>query len=130
MTEEREAVATFLEHNQHHSKAASADRHQGQLGPTRSRGIKKDIVLTPRIFENPQRLAIYGWRQLNGQPIQPLTIVHWDRYVDYSHGARLVRNSIEVDGKKLIITELLADPNRCGLVSDEGPMHPPGYPLH
>jgi hypothetical protein len=92
-------------------------------------GIKKDIVLTPRIFERPQRLAIYGWRQLDGKPIQPLAIVHWDRYVDYSHGARLVRNAIEVHGKALKIDELLADPARCGLVSDEGPMNPPRYPL-
>jgi hypothetical protein len=85
-------------------------------------------VLSPRIFEKPQRLAIYGWRQLNGQPIQPLTIVHWDRYVDYSHGARLVQNSIEVDGQQRTIDNLLADPEGCGLVSDEGPMSPPRYP--
>ncbi len=92
-------------------------------------GIKKDIVLTPRIFERPERLAIYGWRQLDGQPIQPLTIVHWNRYVDYSHGARLVLNSIELDGRSMRITELLANSAWCGLLSDEGPMNPLGYPL-
>jgi hypothetical protein len=124
LTEEREAVATFAEHNQIIRKQIGL-RPDGQLVT----GIKKDIVLTPRIFERPQRLAIYGWRQLDGKPIQPLTIVHWDRYVDYSHGARLVRNAIEVDGKTLKIDELLADPARCGLVSDEGPMNPPRYPL-
>ena len=75
-----------------------------------------------------QRLAIYGWRQLNGQPIQPLTIVHWNQYVDYSHGVRLVRDTLETGDKKLKIAELLADPDRCGLVSDEGPMKPPRYP--
>ena len=73
-------------------------------------GIKKDIVLTPRIFEKPQRLAIYGWRQLNGQPIQPLTIVHWNQYVDYSHGARLVRDTIDADGKRLKIAESTCRP--------------------
>ncbi len=124
LTEEREAVATFAEHNQIIRKQIGL-RPDGQLVT----GIKKDIVLTPRIFERPQRLAIYGWRQLDGKPIQPLTIVHGDRYVDYSHGARLVRNAIEVDGKTLKIDELLADPARCGLVSDEGPMNPPRYPL-
>jgi hypothetical protein len=56
--------------------------------------------------------------------------VHWNRYVDYSHGARLVRNSIELDGKLYSIDELLADPDRCGLVSDEGPMRPPRYPTN
>jgi hypothetical protein len=123
MTEQREAVATFAEHNHIIGKQIGL-RDSGQL----ITGIKKDIVLTPRIFERPQRLAIYGWRKLDGTPIQPLTIVHWDRYVDYSHGARLIRNVIELDGKRSKIDELLADPDRWGLVSDEGPMNPPRYP--
>ena len=123
MTEAREAVATFVEHNQ----IIEEQRGEQKLGRLIT-GIKKDIVLTPRIFEKPQRLAIYGWRQLNGQPIQPLTIVHWNQYVDYSHGVRLIRDTIEVDGKPLKIADLLSDPERCGLVSDEGPMQPPRYP--
>jgi hypothetical protein len=125
MTEAREALATFVEHHQFIEK----QRQGTPLGQLIT-GIKKDIVLTPRIFEKPDRLAIYGWRQLDGKPIQPLTIVHWDRYVDYSHGARLVRNSIEVDGKQIKIDELLADSAMCGLLSDEGPMKPPRYPEH
>ena len=123
MTEAREAVATFAEHNQIIEKQRG-DKPLGLL----TIGTKKDIVLTPRIFEKPQRLAIYGWRQLNGQPIQPLTIVHWDQYVDYSHGVRLVRDTLDLNGKRVKVAELLADPNRCGLVSDEGPMQPPRYP--
>jgi hypothetical protein len=91
-------------------------------------GIKKDVVLSPRIFERPNRLAIYGWRQLDGRPIQPLTIVHSDRYVDYSHGVRLIRNAVQINGEMMTISELLADPERCALVSDEGPMSPPRYP--
>jgi len=124
MTESREAVETFVEHHQ----IIERQRSGKPLGLLIT-GIKKDIVLSPRIFERPQRLAIYGWRQLNGQPIQPLTIVHWNRYVDYSHGARLVGGTIELDGKDVKIAELLADPNRCDLVSDEGPIQPPRYPL-
>jgi hypothetical protein len=124
MTEEREAVGTFAEHNEIIRKQIGR-RPDGQLVT----GIKKDIVLTPRIFERPQRLAIYGWRQLDGKPIQPLTIVHWDRYVDYSHGARLVRNDVDIDGKHFKISELLEDPSRSALVSDEGPMKPSRYSL-
>jgi hypothetical protein len=123
MTVDREAITTFAEHNAIIEKQRG-DKPLGLLVI----GSKKDIVLTPRIFEKPQRLAIYGWRQLNGQPIQPLTIVHWNRYVDYSHGVRLVRDSVELDGKSVKISELLADPDRSGLVSDEGPMQPPRYP--
>jgi hypothetical protein len=124
LTKDREAVATFLEHH----RIIEQQRAEKPLSLL-TIGIKKDIVLSPRIFERPQRLAIYGWRQLDGLPIQPLTIVHSNRYVDYSHGARLVLNEIEIDGKRMKITEVLADPNQCGLVSDEGPMNPPVYPL-
>jgi hypothetical protein len=122
MTEEREAVSTFAEHDRI-VREQFGSRPVGQLVC----GIKKDIVLTPRIFERPQRLAIYGWRQLDGKPIQPLTIVHWDRYVDYSHGARMVQNNIEVDDKRMKISDVLEDPALCGLVSDEGPMKPARY---
>jgi hypothetical protein len=124
LVQEREAVATF----QQHHEIIEKQRAGKPLGPLVI-GIKKDIVLTPRIFEKPQRLAIYGWRQLSGQPIQPLTIVHWDKYVDYSHGARLINRTLQFDGKDLDITELLADPKRSSLVSDEGPMDPPRYPV-
>jgi hypothetical protein len=125
MTEAREAIATFVEHN----KIIEDERGGKPLGLLTT-GVKKDIVLTPRIFEKPQRLAIYGWRQLDGTPIQPLTIVHWNQYVDYSHGVRLIRDTLTADGEKLKIAELLEDPNRCGLVSDEKPMDPPRYPTN
>jgi hypothetical protein len=124
LTRERESAATFLEHH----RIIERQRAGKPLGLLVA-GIKKDIVITPRLFERPGRLAIYGWRQLDGRPIQPLTIVHRNRYVDYSHGARLVRNSIAIEGKTEKLTDLLGDPQRCGFVSDEGPMNPPRYPL-
>jgi hypothetical protein len=128
MTVDREAPRTFAEHHRIIEKQR-AEQVADQLSGALITGIKKDIVLTPRIFEKPQRLAIYGWHQRNDQPIQPLTIVHWNRYVDYSHGARLIRNAVEIDGKEYRIDKLLADPQRCDLVSDEGSMDPPRYPL-
>jgi hypothetical protein len=125
LTRDREALATFVQHH----RIIERQRSGKQLGLLIT-GIKKDIVLSPRIFERPDRLAIYGWRQLDGRPIQPLSIVHSDRYVDYSHGTRLVRNAIRIDGKHCKITDLLADPDRCGVISDEGPMNPPRYVLN
>jgi hypothetical protein len=124
LTENRESVATFLEHH----RTIERMRAGNVLGLLIT-GIKKDIVLSPRIFERPQRVAIYGWRQRDGQPIQPLSTVHSHHYVDYSHGVRLVLNKVEVNGQILKISDLLPDPDRCGLVSDEGPMNPPKYPL-
>lgn len=122
LTVDRETVKTFREHHEIIEKQRS-DKPLGLL----ITGIKKDVILTSRIFERPERLAIYGWRQLDGQPIQPLTIVHWDQYVDYSHGVRLVLNEVMLDGKPVSLTDLLSDPKRCSLVSDEGPMTPPRY---
>jgi hypothetical protein len=123
MTEAREAVATFVEHNQ----IIERQRDGKPLGLLTT-GIKKDIVLSPRIFEKPNRLAIYGWRQPDGQPIQPLSIVHGNGYVDYSHGVRLIRDMLDAGGIEFRIEHWLADADRCSFVSDEGPMQPPRYP--
>ena len=50
-------------------------------------GHKKDIVLHDR---GSSRIAIYGWHQSNGRPIQPRSTVHGRDYKDYSQGLRLV----------------------------------------
>lgn len=123
MTKDRELVGTFLEHN----RLVEQQRGKNPLGLLLI-GDKKDIVLTPRIYEKPNRVAIYGWRQLNDQPIQPLTTVHVNHYVDYSHGVRLVLDKLNIGGKTVKISKLLADPDGSSLVSDEGPMTPPRYP--
>jgi hypothetical protein len=125
LTQDRESVAAFLLSNEK-IEAQRADK-KGSLGAL-TIGAKKDVVLSPKIFERPDRVAIYGWRQLDGKPIQPLTTVHVNWYVDYSHGIRLVRDEMQLDGKPAKITEVLPDPARCPLLSDEGPVDPPRYP--
>ena len=72
-------------------------------------------------------MAIYGWHKLDGKPIQPLTIVHKETYVDYSHGVRLVRSEMSVDGKTMSVQRVLRDANFCGLLSDEGPIENSAY---
>ena len=123
LTEDRESVAAFI---LAHDKTES--HRKGQSLSALTIGAKKDVVLTPKIHERPDRVAIYGWRQLNGQPIQPLTTVHVNWYVDYSHGVRLVRNEMQLNGKPAKVTEVLADPKLAPLLSDEGPINPPRYP--
>jgi hypothetical protein len=49
--------------------------------------------------------------------------------VDYSHGVRLVRNEMRIGEEAAEVTEVLRDPARCSLLSDEGPIDPPCYPL-
>ena len=80
LTEAREAVATFAEHHQ----IIEELRKSSQLGELVS-GIKKDLVLSNRLEEKSNRVAIYGWHQLDGKPIQPLNVSGIEsRYVDYT----------------------------------------------
>jgi hypothetical protein len=85
-------------------------------------GNKKDLVLTPRLWQNPGRVAIYGWHRATGSPIQPLSTVHGARYADYSHGIRLVSEVVYVNGVRRALADVLADPRLAGLLSDEGPL--------
>jgi hypothetical protein len=122
LTERREAAATFLEHH----RAIEEQRRGGKLGELVA-GIKKDVVITNRLAEKPNRVAIFGWHRLDGKPIQPLTIVHAASYVDYSHGVRLMRRAVAVDGRPRDVRHVLHDPHLCGLLSDEGPITRPTY---
>jgi len=88
-------------------------------------GHKKDVVLSNRLFALPDRVAIYGWHRLDGQPIQPLSTVHGARYADYSHGVRLVWNQVWIDGVPHSIYDVLADPALAPLLSDEGAIRDP-----
>jgi peptidoglycan hydrolase-like protein with peptidoglycan-binding domain len=85
-------------------------------------GHKKDVVLSQRLAQHPDRVAIYGWHQANGRPIQPLSTVHEASYADYSHGVRLVADRVKIDGQWRPLAEVLADPNLAPLLSAEGPM--------
>jgi hypothetical protein len=88
-------------------------------------GHKKDVVLTNKLYPNNpnRRVAIYGWIQLNGQPIQGLNPTsHEDTYEDYSHGIRLVANDCTVNGVAMKIQDVFGHPIYSSLVSDEGPL--------
>ena len=84
-------------------------------------GIKKDVVISEKITSNLKlnRVAIYGWHQPDGQPIQPLYSGHVNWYVDYSQGIRLVYEYIKVDGKWMKYTDVLNDPKLKSLLCNE-----------
>ncbi|MBX3729163.1 MAG: hypothetical protein KF858_08245 [Candidatus Sumerlaeia bacterium] len=115
LTEERDATRTF---HQHHR--IIEEQLDGQPRGVFVAGTKKDVVVSNRVQERPNRVAIYGWHYRDGKPIQPLTIVHVDWYVDYSHGIRPVRRMMRVDGAEMSYEAILSDPHRSNLLSDEG----------
>jgi hypothetical protein len=108
--------------------SATADEQMLAMGVANGRlvaGHKKDLVLTARLLKAPQKIAIYGWHLSYNRPIQPLSVVHRQTYVDYSHGVRLVSRNAEIslDGEPFTavrLESLLVDPNLSKLISREG----------
>jgi len=90
-------------------------------------GHKKDVVVTSRLAEATNRVAIYGWHKLDGNTIQPLYLGHAASWVDYSHGIRLIRQEVMVNGESRQLAEVLADPKLAALFSDEGPVVTSSY---
>ena len=122
LTKDRESATTFLEHN----RIIEGQRAGQKLGDIVA-GIKKDVVVTNRLGERANRVAIYGWHKLDGTPIQPLTIVHVNWYVDYSHGVRLMKRTVLVDGVPRDIRAVIYATDLASLLSDEGPITHPTY---
>jgi hypothetical protein len=122
LTEMREAPATFLQHHR-----IIEEQLKGNERGVFVAGIKKDVVVSNKLMEKPNRVAIYGWHHPDGQPIQPLYSGHVDWYVDYSHGIRPVRRLMRVDGAAMTFEKVAADSVLSVLVSDEGVIAVPRY---
>ena len=84
-------------------------------------GIKKDVVLTEQLKPagKQNKVAIYGWHYLTGNPIQPVYTGHINWYVDYSHGIRLIYERIKVNGKWMHYNDVAKDPILFRLLTDE-----------
>lgn len=106
----------------HNEKIEAQARLLGVMLGELVSGHKKDVVLTNLLDTNPGRIAIFGWHRLNGVPIQPLSTVHGACYADYSHGIRLVSETVLVDGERRSIYDVLQDPVQSHVLNDEGAM--------
>ncbi len=114
------------------------ERHQQRIDQQRSglplgeliAGHKKDLVLSNLLRQTPGRVAIYGWHRAPGAPIQPLSTVHGARYVDYSHGVRLVSSTVVVDGQPRSIYDALQDSQVASVLSREGVTRDPWGLMH
>ena len=120
--DENTFVSKFILHNKAiQNQFIEADGTLGQL----TGGIKKDVVLSNLVADSTRQnnVTIYGWHKLDGSPIQPLTNIHKNYYVDYSHGIRLLNEEMLLDGATTKIKYILSDPILYKILSDEeGPM--------
>jgi hypothetical protein len=143
-------VDAIYEQSAHHLKPAPLpagplmrsnlylERHQQTIDLQRSglplgeliSGHKKDLVLSNRLSQTPGRVAIYGWHRAPGDPIQPLSTIHGARYVDYSHGVRLVSTTVVVEGRRRSIYDALQDTQLASALSREGVTRNPWGLMH
>jgi len=121
--------AVFAQHNEMVQTQRVARLPAHPLGALVA-GHKKDVVITARLATATNKVAIYGWHRTDGRPIQPLYTGHTAAWADYSHGIRLVRQMMEVNGEPTNITSVLADPQLAGLLSDEGVITNARYPTN
>ena len=124
-------VPVFVQHTD------SIQQQISELGIDRSEnnilaGHKKDIIISNKIYSpdrNFGRVVIYGWHLSAGHPIQPVFNGHNDQYADYSHGERFIADTVYLNGKPVPIEKILKDPVLSGLLSDEGVIAKPYYPV-
>jgi len=100
------------------SQAAKIGHKDGELAA----GHKKDVIISNSLNAHPDRVIIYGWQMKGGKNIQPLSWIHENSYADYSHGVRLIKREMIVDGVKTDAAEILKDPVLSALLSKEGAM--------
>ena len=122
-------VPVFSNHNATVRAQRTAQLKAHPLGALVA-GHQKDVVFSARLAAAPGKVAIYGWHQTNGAPIQPLYLGHTAAWVDYSQCTRLVQQKMLVNGQPKTVAEVLADPALSGLLSDEGVIPDPRYPTN
>lgn len=123
-SDEMTTVPVFEDHNRYVQQQRAARRVPAG---TLVAGHKKDVVLTSRLAAAPGKVAIYGWHRSDGRPIQPLYLGHTDRWVDYSHGVRLIHRFVSLDGTRRDVLEVLRDERLAPLLSGEGVLPQPAY---
>ena len=122
-------VPVFSNHNATVRAQRAEQLNAHPLG-TLVAGHQKDVVISANLASAPGKVAIYGWHQTNGVPIQPLYLKHTAAWVDYSQCTRLVQQNMMVNGATMTVAEVLADPALAGLLSSEGPITNPRYPTN
>jgi hypothetical protein len=92
-------------------------------------GDKKDVIISHIIDSVANRVVIFGWYYPTGTYIQPMTDIHADVYMDYSHGLRFVQNNCWLnDTTPTTIQCIVESATLSPILSDEGTINLPWYP--
>ena len=122
-------IPVMWEHNTRLKGQRKETLKQASLGDLVA-GHKKDVIISNKIYEKSSKpVVIYGWHYQNGTPIQPVYASHGETYADYSHGIRLVQDSVLVNNKVHLISKVLQDIQKSSLFSGEGVIEKPFYPV-
>ncbi|MBI2416935.1 MAG: T9SS type A sorting domain-containing protein [Ignavibacteriales bacterium] len=124
---QNEQVVKFVEHNTAIEQQRIAS---GKPLGTLIGGTKKDVILSNLITDptRPDHVVIYGWHQLSGLPIQPVTNIHANAYVDYSHGIRYINSELMLDGNIATVKQILTSTTLYKVLSNESAlMAQPSY---
>jgi hypothetical protein len=130
-------VASMLQHSKNVDDKLKYRGGEGLASP-----VGKHWILDKKMLAAPGRACNYGWHfvgssysgivgfpaastinTLQGKPvrvIQPNATAHDPLHSDYSQVCQLVSQTCWVDGKESRFSEVLADPELCGLVTDQG----------
>ena len=95
-------------------------------------GHKKDIIISNKIYDRNRtsdRVIIYGWHKAENIPIQPIYDGHIASYADYSHGVRFLSNLGFLNGVPIKLEAILKDSTYSLLLSNEGRISKPYYPI-
>lgn len=124
-----EHINTVPYYERHNHMVQAERRLYGAPPGTFVAGEKVDVVLTPTIFEQPGKVAVYGWHFPNGRPIQRLVTLNGDSLITFSRGIRLVDHSVLVDGAERDLADVLRDPTLAPLLSRQGVIAEARYPV-
>lgn len=134
--------SALIDHQIDEKIAPGASVHPAPAGGVA--GIKKNVVVS-NIWQ-PGKVVIFGWYQPpphpdvysnglgmenpNRQPWQPKSNIHYDGYVDYSHGIQAVWHTCIANGQTMPTIDLYTHPTLSRLVSNETPtaVRFPRYP--
>jgi|GEM_PF-6199433 len=131
-----------------HSEAIQArQRSRGLRNGTVVAGHKKDVTLSSRLHEDPNRIAFHGfYSAATHLPFEPClepsnagkptcqadfpALAHRNegRFSDYAQGLRLMSRGVKIEGAFVEIEKVLDDNRLAWLLSAEGPIRPARIP--